>query len=294
MRSGSRWLIHIGLHKTGTTHIQDQLSLMAPMLVETGISYVGRDFLRDEGLLNILRKEGSFRFAPSYLRRVLAARRLKDAGHSSGTILISDENISGRVGEVFVDPPYPRLDRHLRAVRDITGQDLSILVCVRNPATLLPSAYAQMIRFEPPKRSLAEYIEKWMKTPPRWPALFDRIRAIFPRAEIIAWTFEDYASNPGMVFRGLVGLDIETPDLLEISPSTMRPTREAITAIETLPKHLRRIAYQAAASQLILENQSGTRFEPLNQEQLGEIGRNYESDLRSMERRDILWLYGQT
>ncbi len=48
------WRIHIGAHKTATTHVQEILTLMRPQLVARGIDFIDNHTVRRSGLAKAL------------------------------------------------------------------------------------------------------------------------------------------------------------------------------------------------------------------------------------------------
>lgn len=284
------WTVHLGLHKTGTTHFQDILATARSHLAERQIDYVPRDALRSSGMLNVLRKQGSCRHIPTMLRRRRLASHMGDLGLAADHLLVSDENICGAVGDVFSTRPYPRLERNLRALRSLHKGKLTILIGLRNPATLLPSAYAQMIRFNPGSEPFEVLLDRWLENPPRWHNFVSRIQETLPEAEIATWSFEDYTADPYRMIEDLFSPPLAIEIQVEVSRSTLRPTSRAVEAIEVIPRRLRGSAYRSEAERLVALHASGPPFDPLNSDQFHALGRSYNDDLAAIRQMGVRWM----
>ena len=287
MKPHRDWTVHLGVHKTGSTYIQDVLEAERTNLLAHNVDYIPRNLMRQSGLLNLLRKRGSYQYAPASLRRRYLTGKLNELSLQSDKLLISDENICGTVGDIFGERPYPLLERSLKALRSLFPGKLTIAVCIRNPATLLPSAYAQMIRFHPNSRSFSSLLDEWSTHPPRWSAFFSKLKGALPESEIRAWTFEDYTSDPRGLIREVFHLNLGSVRSVEAPSSTRRPTKSAVEAIEGLGPGLKGKAYQFEVAGLLSLHATGLPFDPLTAEQAKEVGRYYLDDLAAIERMGV-------
>lgn len=145
-------LIHIGVHRTGTSAFQHVLGHARDRLAEAGILVPVADDRRITGAhhnlshdLGALREARSGGFGLADLAAQLAA---SDAGHA----VISTETLSVRSVQ------RSHVDRLLETVRG-AGFEPVVLVVVRPQPELLVSTYAQLVRTLSERGSMAEFLE---------------------------------------------------------------------------------------------------------------------------------------
>src|SRR4051812_26696489 len=106
MRDVVEWRIHIGAHKTGTTHAQKLLALSRSELAGQGLDYLPRDAFRDLSIARKVVKAHSGGGSPAETLREL----IEPLRSGPERILISDESIVGIVPELLSPIQYPRLE----------------------------------------------------------------------------------------------------------------------------------------------------------------------------------------
>src|SRR6476469_7624088 len=103
------WRIHIGAHKTATTHLQQTLAAIRPRLVEQGIDPIPLVALRASGLARMLIERRIATRMP--LLRGIAVRHLV-AGllgplrQGPQTLILSEEKLLGAPRRIFDEPAY--------------------------------------------------------------------------------------------------------------------------------------------------------------------------------------------
>ncbi|MDF3605868.1 hypothetical protein PE067_06715, partial [Paracoccus sp. DMF-8] len=126
--------VHLGAHKTATTHLQESLRLAASVLRDSGVYYVGPGELRGE----LLPVTPGINDSGRLPQRQRARRRLVTAGEVYPEILISDENIIGgtkrhrlfgKAGRIYPDAGL-RLARLMSILRN---QPVTAALSVRDP-----------------------------------------------------------------------------------------------------------------------------------------------------------------
>lgn len=187
----SRFAIHLGAHKTATTHIQNCLTRHAPRLRQAGIAYIGPRELRD-GTLELpgALEQGVGGFG----RRRAFRRALAAHAGAAGRILISEENILG----VAHDPRmirecrfYPRGHvRVSRLLRTIGAEGATLFLALRDPASYLVSAYSQRL-FSGRVESFEEFIDGADPVRMRWSDLVARLLEAQPGVRLVVWCYEE-------------------------------------------------------------------------------------------------------
>ncbi|GAB3774735.1 hypothetical protein FB382_003828 [Nocardioides ginsengisegetis] len=130
--------LHIGAPKTGTTYLQDRLSLNAKSLAQHGVHFPTRSPLVSPGLfhfraaLDLLGQDWGG--APGHARGSWDAL-IRRVNKRSGTVVISHEILA---------PASP--EKVARAMRDLRGSEVHIVYSVRDLARQIPAAWQESIK----------------------------------------------------------------------------------------------------------------------------------------------------
>lgn len=185
--------IHLGAHKTASTHLQYSLRLVRQQLRQGGVFYADPPILRHKGLpLTDALATGSRPLLDTVADRLAQAREffpemiLSEENILGGT---RRERISGRNGFV-----YPMAVTRVRQTIALAGGGpVTLFLSVRDPAHFYVSAFAlQMtggaeVEFD-------NYLDG--RDPARigWTGLVRRLTAISCVARVVVWRYEDYAA----------------------------------------------------------------------------------------------------
>ena len=285
------WRLHVGAHKTATTHLQDTLLACRADLADRGVHFLPRPALEKARFIKYVRF-GAFsrhglkeRLLPRSEAAHMRARLL--SGAKRRTVLISEEKILGRAVDLL-DGFYPHLESNLQAVRAIIGDDpVTLYLSIRDQKDLLPSAYSQALRTHSRPEAFDVLADRWLEDPPRWPALIKRLEAAMPGADIKVWSMDQYADDSRQILNRLTGNSGLTVPDLERPERTARLNAAAIATLEELqPQGLehadkRRVTAQAA-------QQDGAVFDPLDADARQRLTAVWEQDLAAIENRH--WL----
>ena len=141
-------LLHVGVHKTGTTAIQAALADARPELKAAGVSYPGKLQAQHRAALAVLGRpwgwnsRGGSVMDRSHFDKL--ARRTKRAG---GRVVISSE--------FFCEAPA---DVAAGVARDLGGERVHVVVTLRNLGRLLPSSWQQYLKY-----GLTTPYERWLR-----------------------------------------------------------------------------------------------------------------------------------
>ena len=201
-------IVHIGAHKTATTHLQMRLRRGRAALAATNAAYVGPDDTRGPVQLSSLVE------APGAAPDEEAGWRARidaEAEAGRGRLLLSEENLIGvmRPG-LLIDRDgrlYPRAGPQLRALFQVLDRrPTSIALAVREPASFLTSAFGMwlqagggvlvedFLRGADPRRS-------------RWTDLAARIFEATGTPRLSVWRYEDYPRARNRILARLLGPD---------------------------------------------------------------------------------------
>jgi hypothetical protein len=185
--------LHIGAHKTGSTHLQKVLFENRAMLSDEGIRCYGPRFLRKPGC-NLGAMFG-MSWSKGPLSGSTAHDQLAFLARSKDRVVFSEENfvetLSDKHGRVSL-PVYPlAIERLTELVATWAPIKPQLFLAVRNPASFLESTYSQVLFgsvFIEPSKFRA--YNDWRKVD--WADYVAKLRTIKGIAEIYVWRQEDY------------------------------------------------------------------------------------------------------
>lgn len=218
--------IHLGAHKTASTHLQQSLKVAQDALQAGGVFLADPSMLRDEGPIPLAQAlaEGPGRAGDKASREALA--RLRDA---CPHLLISEENILGGTarGKLFSSRGliYPFAVRRVRQVIALAGGGpATLFLGLRDPASFLVSAFALQLSFGN-EIVLSDYLGG--RNPARlgWAGLVRRLAEIPEVARLVVWRYEDYAALRPQILARMLPQDLAraVPDPAPANESLTQP-----------------------------------------------------------------------
>ena len=286
------WRIHIGAHKTATTHAQETLAAIRPALLAQGVDFIPNPLVRKSGLaLALGRRQAWQRLPPlrgTMVQRVMTTH-LDPLRAGPGTLVLSEEKLIGGSQQIFADPVYPKMHRIVVLLATLGRHaDLTLFLSIRSFDTQLPSAYVQELRYMPPIGGGFENIKRRvLKRPPSWFELVRRIRAAAPGIPLRIWRHEDYRGHTAAILGALAGLDELGPLPQVADPaSTKSPGLEAIRAVEALPAMPEPERREQAWAIFRADPGGGARFRPFSEEERAILRAAYAADLERIAALD--------
>lgn len=195
-------ILHIGAHKTASTHLQLAMARARRALQGHEVAYFGPDELRRKGL-----------GVPEYLSAPtddpLQAGRIRAAlAVPCRRLVLSDENLLGNAHNVELIHTARLYDRAVvrlsRLAALLPAGQVVLALAIRNPAGFLASAYAQRL-MSGKLETYAEYARGLDPSRLCWCDLLERVQSAMPGATYHVWRYEDYPANAPDVLRALLG-----------------------------------------------------------------------------------------
>ena len=286
-----QWRIHLGAHKTATTHLQDTLAAIRPRLVSRGVDPIPRDALREVGIAQALNERRIATRLP-VLRGVIAKRLLTELldplREGPETVVLSEEKLMGAPRRVFSEPFYPMVEHIVPTLATLRGRaEVTLFLSIRSFHAQLASTYAQELRVLPPPEGGFEAIRaRVVARPPSWYELAQRIRRAAPGTPLRIWRQEDYRDHRRAILSGLVGCDVGALPELADPLRTKSPSLEAIREAEALPRHLSSEERRCRVDRIFAEAGPGTRFRPFSAAETALFEESYAADLARMRALD--------
>lgn len=262
------WRLHLGAHKTATTHLQLTLGAARDELLKRGIDYIPLDRLRPP-TDRVLKAERFFR-AWKFKRAVSPLMS------GASIAILSEENWLGYPFEACRFPPYQDAGTRLGAIKGLGGK-FSAFLAIRNPADFAASVYAETMRHDPDKVSLEGVRRAWLEGGSPWFGLVSEITRHFPK--LVVWQFEDYATHYRDIATMIAGIKLDWPEIA-VPDLTRRLPLETIVSLESL-----RASDGSApkAGSLRPPMDGGTRFEMFTPEERLHMTSAYQRDMRRIQ-----------
>ena len=286
-----QWRIHIGAHKTATTHLQETLSTVRDRLAERGIDFIPtRPVVREQRFAEALWQRRPIArlpiLGPVHMRDAIEAT-VEPVRIGPETVVLSEENVLGLPRHVLATSFYPHAAQRVGRLASLgLRADLRLFLSIRSQDQLLPSAYAEALKFAPPPPGgFAAIRDRLVAEPPSWFDLVARLRAAAPGVPIRIWRQEDYRSNDKAIMEILCGRPLgPLPDLPDPA-RTRSPSSAAIAVAEALPLDLSYTERLARVREVYAVVEPGTaRFQPFDAAERRQLRARYAIDLERIAR----------
>jgi hypothetical protein len=286
--------IHIGAHKTATTHLQDTLQLVISDLLDHNIHFIPLDLIR-ERLFSLRRTRWDESIKYNILKIPYIKSKLFADCRSGSAVVFSEENILGGPLEVCSTRPYPNIYKNLDFVRILsTHIPTKVFLSIRSFDRVLPGSFITGLRFTPEKAiQTKKYLLNDLSNNrlPSWADVVSDLLVALPNVSLKIWAQEDYKSYSDRIICEFIGRQISTlPDIPPPS-RTMTPSVKAINQIEKLlrnphfmrPDNWTQICDQIYSSEPI--SPSNPRYTFLSEENVIALKNQYTEDLKNINER---------
>lgn len=267
-------ILHLGVHKTATTHVQSRLYNSMDELNDAGIGYLGLDDTR--------------RMVTSQIRKshakVESSSELKEFLEGYNDILLSDENFLGGTSKPENSILYEDAPKRLKAVlNSISADNISLHLTIRDPESYLVSRYCEFLRhykFMP----IHEYLDALFLREFSWLPL---IRAIEHATgqQVHVSTFERMFEDEQQYFDTLLGRRIQLADATD-NPHVKRSkvSNEAYEILLETSKHFPGHVIRKLMNMMTNNKQftKKTPLKPFGESLSAQLKENYEQDKKAL------------
>ena len=280
-----QWRIHLGAHKTATTHLQETLAAVRDDLAGQGVDFIPSPLVREGNLAQTLWKRRPIARLPivgnvhmrEAIEAVLAPLRI-----GPEVVAFSEENIVGVPEHMLMVPLYPRAAANVGRLATLAGRaEVVFFLSIRSYDTLIPSAYVETLKHvPPPPGGFQEARARLLSRPPSWFDLVSRIRAAAPGIPLRIWRQEDYRANTRAIIEEVCGRALGPLPEISDPTWTRSPSAGAIAEAEALPRDLPHAERLARARAIFAAAEPGAdRFRPLDPGEGQRLRALYEADL---------------
>ena len=272
--------IHIGVHKTATTHLQDNLENLRPHLATSNTKFVPRAQMRNARMASLLKNEASTSLLNGVLKQTYWNIASGNIFCKQQEIILSEENLIGNVDGLLSTPIYPNLEaRLLRLSKFLRNDKFCLFLSIRNFAEILPSAYSEYLRHTNKLDGFVKIRDHVLSNPPSWLSFIERIKTILPTTELKVWTFESYIQNNAKILSEISGVEIKNLAVTPETKDTARLSTSTINQIEKIQPSLPHWKKKSIKKNLIHTNDYSEKFDPLSKKEKESLSLLYENDL---------------
>ncbi|QQA42287.1 hypothetical protein [Pelagovum pacificum] len=281
MNLPERLILHVGAHKTGTTHFQQGLRAGQATLEEAGCTiYTPPDLRPAPGLaemLGIAFKGGKRdNWTPELLPAAAKGRK---------TLIISEENVLGQLitpSGQFLGALYPHAARRISAVvRAVAPVKPVLFLSIRDPASYVLSAYSQSL-LGGYGGDFADFMARMSIDKIRWADLAAAIANVEGVASLRFWKLEDYPAVGSKVINRMASGRVADPAWLSHQASHVGLSKKAVEAALRAPSGPERALAAKAARAQYLVSDGHERFRPIDDETLALSAEFYEQEVAAM------------
>jgi hypothetical protein len=274
--------IHVGLHKTGTTFVQDVLEQNSSNLQKYGALFLRRDLFRSE-----IRSLVDSAAPGDFARLHFACQRLHELSQGFGRIIISEENMLGRLRDLLATPVYPELERRLAKWKTVLeGFDVKIFISTRCYAELASSAFAHLVKIgrAPSKSEMLRINQNVVRS---YEGLVLRVvnclAEAFPNAPLRVWRYEDFRYH-NLHYVGKVAGSTIIAANYSIPRSTRSPSALGVRALQRLETINAPQSFRTVVRKLVLSLDVGLdRFSLFDQETRVALDALYQRDMTELQ-----------
>ena len=280
----TKWKIHLGAHKTATTHIQDIAEQQYEKLHHQGIDYISRGNIRSH---KVLAKPGRFHWREKFNSKPLVSafhHRLKKLRRGGDTVVLSEENFLGNATALLSSNFYSKPSPYLKIIDSLSkNNEVSVFLSIRPQVNIIPSAYIQVLRTHQLNHGFERIKKEIIENPPSWVTLIRTLKESLPDVKLTVWTMEDYLRDKDAVLSLLFGTEFPHFEDIKAPSRTKSPSLEAIRKIELLPSDILIKEYRKRVTKIIQNDQGKIKFSPFTESELTILNDQYNSDLSTIQ-----------
>lgn len=275
--------LHLGAHKTATTHFQNVLETNRSFYPKD-TNYVSMQSMRNHlvwGKNNTL----VWHRSGNYLKSLL------NTHHS--VLIISEENISGETKDIFTHSSlYEKLEPRLTSLLEFISQfeEIEIWFSIRSMDSFLPSIYCESLKHFPYNRFNRVYqghIEH------SWVPVIQQIRNVLPCSRINILRYENYMEALPQVISCMFKSNESWNYLVDERPLSSL-NHDAVTLLDkmrfVLPKRVPRKFVQNLSNKFDYFS-GGTKFSPFCEREKEYLNNQYENDINIIRILENVILY---
>ena len=280
-----RVLVHLGAHKTASTHFNRLLRKNSHLTTQFSVAVPRKDEIR------------------ALVTRRLSGGNLKESGPMRGevvtalaqgarTLFLSDENILGTPNRLVQNGVmYPAAGKRVRAALRLLGNGpVELMLAVREPGSFAVSSWGEAMRSWG-YLDFRSYIGADPMPSLRWTQLVRRILAAREGLTLTVWTFESYRDRVPDLVADVLGLQsLEGHEMRDID-SVVRPglSQRAVDEIKAICEGSADAPSQETFEEIVKtypKSETWPAPRPWSDEERQALSEQYRRDLRRLAQLD--------
>jgi len=200
----SKIVLHVGAHKTASTHLQKSIEAALPL---DGVTFAGPQKLRGAG--NSIPELFGVPFDPraAQVSELSPRDALIALADGADRLVLSEENFAGRIprkGRTLYFTGPKRVARFAAIIRDAGGPPIDLCLGMRNPTDYLASVFSQTSKGKR-EMPVETFLKQNVYTNINWADYVGRLRACNGIGTVTVWRQEDYADCFAQICEAMVG-----------------------------------------------------------------------------------------
>lgn len=292
-------VVHGGVHKTATSHLQSILQRNAGKLRKQGVQYINHRHTR-MNFTNLCHENGYAKIGwadPENMPDESLHQRTREffdkIGATAGNrIIISDENMSGHCGQCIRHGTiYRRQDALLPAfASSIHFPVREVYLAIRNYADFFASAFVEYLRSANSAKMVSEIEMKRrvLSQLPSWRTYLENVSVAFPSSKLVIWCHEDLGKLQRSIVTHITGSVIAFDDLADPKRTRVRPSASH-RAVQELLDVIQTKGAEAALAQRVEIQEKYPRgdtypgYDPWSEHERAHLTRLYEQDVAQIK-----------
>jgi hypothetical protein len=296
----TQWRVHVGAHKTATTHLQELLEGNDANLLRHGVDFLPTAKTSPIVRSNDVVEKTGLRGLKQHISRLTTRRseptqsdRLRGIMRRKPTTVLSHEDQLGFTQHSLLSSLYKGTEK-LRTIEQLPdAEKLDIFLSIRSFDTFFVSAFCEACKpFHDMRNRLDDRKRTFRESPPSWFEFATRIANRFPNAGLHVWTFEDYLTDPNIAIQALTGVHFDNLESLPAPSRTKSPSLRAIALAEGLDPQMSRRERMRQVQAIYLEHpkEPGEKIDLFTEEETSWLKDCYRRDLERLEACDRITL----
>jgi len=193
-------IIHLGVHKTATTYLQNTLWKNIETLKEKNIAYISLGKMRS-GITSTISNDN---YDANQVREVII-KNLENYDNYN-TVLMSDENILGGINDIFAHSTIsPKYEIRINKIKEaFKNNKVTYFLAIRNYSQYYSSIYCEFLRHTKKYISFKNFMAKFNFLQFGWQDLVKNLLEIIDIKDLYVFKFEDFVKNDDFYFNSIL------------------------------------------------------------------------------------------
>ncbi len=272
--------VHVGVHKTATSFMQERLKGNLTKLNKAGVGFMPLFQYRTTFVKNLMKLNPATFDLEDYLGDFFPTG-VPD--HVKG-IIMSDENLIGLCGTMLTTGNvYSGVRSRLAHLRKLlAGHEVTLFCAVRRYDTFLASAYCEGLRTNFRYINFEDFTNRVNWKALSWPSMLERFESGLKPSNVKYWRYEQFRANSQRVLQSLAfGETVDEISNENVKAAYPSLSQAAVDALDSVAERLGRdVASRLvrAISSSLPKSEGYADFDPWGTAEKSRLSRRYDDD----------------